>query len=293
MLSQSISRLFVWGMLCCVGLFMSGCGGGSDEINATPEDVDESTPVEITEDEYAAFEAPADSVLMDEQVEQYLKTSLLQFDLIREHSTRIHERVARMEQRDQEGGTFAGLRNMMDAGRTVMEFGNVVGGSFIRSARTLGYNPAEMEWVRDRMSETAAYLAYAPVREGMRQGALETRASIEAMRDEMEAGGASNGYSQEDLDATLQQMDEAEQAFDTEPAGAVARNMEVLHRARPNVTDEMWTAVGLSTGAMGLMGFSGLADPNDEEAQAKLDEFRTLYTDALENRVTPGMEADG
>lgn len=281
---RSISRTLVWGVLLCVGSFAAGCGGGE----TTPEDVDENTPVAITEAEYDAFDAPADSVLTDDQVEQYLKTSLLQFDLIRKHSERIHERVDRMEKRDQEGGAMAGLRNMMDAGRTVMEFGNVVGGSFIRSARTLGYNPAEMEWVRERMTETASYMAYAPAREGMLQGAQEARAGFEAMRD-----AEGSGYSAEEIEAMLQNVDEMERSLDTEPAGAVARNIAVLHRARPNVTDEMWTAIGLSTGAMGLMGLSGLADPNDEEAQAKLDEFRTLYTDALENRVTPGMEREG
>ena len=33
----------------------------------------------------------------------------------------------------------------------------------LRSARTLGYNPAEMEWVRDRMAEVSGYLVAKPM----------------------------------------------------------------------------------------------------------------------------------
>lgn len=289
MMQRWILRLLMWSTLLGLLVAAAGCGGGSDSMDVAPDEVDESTPATITDTERAAFEAPPDSVLTSEQVEQYLKTSLLQFDLVRKHSEAIQERVAEMEQRDQEGGAFAGLRNMMDAGRTMMEFSEVIGGSFVRSARALGHNPAEMEWVRERMTEAAAYLAYAPARDGMREGAEEARAEFEAMRREMEDGGTAGGYSQEDFDAILQYTEAMERSMDVEPTGAVADNIEVLHRARPNVTDAMWTTIGLSAGTMGLAALAGLSDPNDEEARAQLDDLRTLYTDALENRVTPGM----
>lgn len=259
-------------------------------MDATPEDVDEDTPLAITEDERADFDEPADSLLTEAQVDAFLKTSLLQFDLVKKHSERLHERVAGMEKRSEDGGALAGLRTLMDAGRTAVEFGDVFGGSYIRSARTLGYNPAELEWVRDRMAEVAALTAFEPLRTSMAEGARESRAAIEAMRAQMEASGQE--YSEEDLEESLRELDTMEQEAEQAPSGATARNLELLRRAKPNVTDEMWTALGLSAGSFGLVGFAGLADPNDQEAQQQLTELRSLYTDALENRVSQGMERE-
>ncbi|HEU0300985.1 MAG TPA: hypothetical protein VFR37_16095, partial [Longimicrobium sp.] len=74
-------------------------------------------------------------------------------------------------------------------------------------------------------------------------------------------------------------------------SSAVARNIEVLRRARPNVTESMWTWVSLAS-ATGILGLGGLADPNDSTAARNFAEIRQVYTDALANRVTPGMEAD-
>ena len=73
--------------------------------------------------------------------------------------------------------------------------------------------------------------------------------------------------------------------------GAVARNIEVLRRARPNVTDHMWQLVSLAS-LSGILGLHGLADPADTSAARNFREIRQVYTDALANRVTPGMEAD-
>jgi hypothetical protein len=53
----------------------------------------------------------------------------------------------------------------------------------------------------------------------------------------------------------------------------------------------MWTAVALVGGPAGLLGLNGLADPNDTTAQRQLTEWRRIYTDALANKVTPGLEA--
>src|SRR6202008_1617960 len=118
-----------------------------------PADVDQDAPAAVTEREVASFRAPADSVLTPSQVEAYLKTRLLQFDLIRREAPALHERVARMEERGKDGGVLSGLRNMADAGSLMVRYTDLIGGSFVRSARSLGYNPAEMEWVRERMVE--------------------------------------------------------------------------------------------------------------------------------------------
>jgi hypothetical protein len=52
----------------------------------------------------------------------------------------------------------------------------------------------------------------------------------------------------------------------------------------------MWSQIGLAGGGMGLLALSGLGDANDTATTRKLNEFRAVYTDALNNRVTPGLE---
>lgn len=267
-------------------VFAVGCGGAADTPGTSTEDVDETTPVEVTDEERSAFRAPADSVLSDEQVTMFLNASLLQFDLIREHSAALHDRLAKMEKRSEEGGAFAGLRNLMDAGRTAAEFADVFGGSYIRASRTLGYNPAELEWVREQLAETASYFAFAPVGASLDQSLQEARASLAAMQAELEEAEVEDESGMADL---LSDMESDQTWAEMMPQGAVARNMEIIRRTRPEVTDPMWAAIGFSAGTLG---FVGLSDPNDPEVQEKLDEFRQLFTDALANRVSPGMESE-
>lgn len=277
--------------LLAFSMLVSGCRGNSDSMDATPDDVDEDTPVEITEEERADFDAPADSVLTDEQVTMYLKASLLQFDLVRKHGERLQERMEKMEERAEKGGTLAGLRNLMDAGSTLVEYGDLIGGSLIRSSRTLGYNPAEIEWVRERMSEMSGYVMFKPMQEAFAQSAEVARQNLEEMQSALAENGEESGFTEEDIAAALQNIDETENTSYNVPP-SVLKNIEVLHDAKPNVTDQMWSAIGLTGGTMGLVALSGLNDPNDLEAQQKLDEYRQLFTDALENRVSPGMEND-
>ncbi|MBW3609853.1 MAG: hypothetical protein KY463_16280, partial [Actinobacteria bacterium] len=104
----------------------------------------------MTEKEEASFTPPADSSLTPQQVEAYLTTSLLQFDLVRTEAGGMQK----MEERAKDGGVMAGLRNISDAAGMM----DRIGGSYVRSARTLKYNPAEMEYVRERMGEVGAFL---------------------------------------------------------------------------------------------------------------------------------------
>lgn len=269
---------------------LAACGG-RDSSEVTPEDVDESTSIVVTDQERRSFSPPRDSVLTTAQVEAYLKTSLLQFDLVRQHSEGLHSRVQEMEQRAERGGTIAGLRNLMEAGRTMVEFGDLIGGSYIRSARSLGYNPAEMDWVRERMAEVAMHLTLKPMQQAARDGAQQMRVQAETLRQQLAESGDQSGFSEEHIRGLLEMAGQAEgntEQYQASPA--VQASLEVLNRARPNVSEPMWSAIGITGGASGLLVLSGLADPNDQEAQKKLDEFRQLFTDALENRVTPGME---
>jgi hypothetical protein len=272
------------------GLFLlAACGGadaGETDVAAAPEDVDMEQAATISEKELAAFKAPADSALTPQQVEAYIKTSLLQFDLIRAEAPKIHEKVKAMEERAKDGGLMAGLRNAAEGVGAMAQAGDLVGGSFVRSARTLGHNPAEMEYVRERMGEISAYLMTRPMIEGQ-------VAMAQQMKQQAEAYRGQPGFSDAQIAEMIKQAEEMERSA-RENAGvarSVAANHKVLQGFRSNVTDQMWLGLGFAGGASGLMGLSGLADPADAEAQKKLTEFRQLFTDALGNKVTPGMES--
>jgi hypothetical protein len=267
-----------------LGAALAACGGGDDsEAGATPEDVDQETSVAVTDKEEASFTAPADSSLTPQQVEAYLKTSLLQFDLVRKEAGGVQK----MEERAQGGGVIAGLRNLSDAAGMV----DRIGGSYVRSARTLKYNPAEMEYVRERMGEVGAFLAMKPMIEGQVQAAQQMRQQATELRAQM-ASGQLQGYTEENIKAIEDQAAEMERMAKEQmgTSTAVGRNLEVLRRARPAVTEPMWTAVGFAGGSAGLLGLSGLANPQDTAAQRQLNDWRRVYTDALANRVSAGME---
>lgn len=269
-------------------LATAACGGGDadTEMTVRPDEVDAKSEATPTEREASAFRAPADSVLTPEQVNAYLRTTLLQFDLIRQEAPGLHERVARIDERAQKGGVIAGLRNVADGVSVMASYGDMIGGSFVRSARTLGYNPAEMEWVRERMNDVSGHMMTRPMFEMALSQARTMREQAEQYRDQP-------GWD----DATIQQMIESADAAEKTAreqlaaSGALNANLEVLRRARPNVTDHMWASVALAGGAGGLFALSGLGNPQDTTAQRTMDEWRRVFTDAMENRVTPGLEA--
>jgi len=269
----------------CGGDDNAQVAGNSQAENA--EAVDQSSSATATEKEVASFNAPADSVLTPQQVEAFLRTTLVQFDLIRQEAPQYHAKVAEMEKRGENGGLIAGLRNAADAGGVLVGFGDLVGGSYVRSARSLSLNPAEMEWVRERMAEVSIALAMQPMLEANVQMAQSLRQQAEQYRGQP-------GFDDAQIQEMLRNADEMEKAAREQMSGgavAVTRNMEVLRRARPNVTNHMWTAVALVGGSGGLLGLTGLADPNDTTAVRQMNEWRRVYTDALANQVTPGLEA--
>lgn len=271
---------------------LAACGGGEPgaESGATPDEVDAEAPATVTEEEQAAFTPPADSLLTAAQVDAYLKTALLQFDLVRKESEGFHEQAKRMEERSKDGGVIAGLRNVADAASFMTRFADVIGGSYVRAARTLEYNPAEMEWVRERMGEVGIYLAIGKQAEAASASMASTfREQAQQMRQQLEAGTL-QGYTEEDVRNLEQQAEEMERNAQGGEHGAAQRNAAVLKQARPNVTEKMWAGVAFSSGMQGWGALSGLANPQDTTAQRTLTEWRTLYTDALANRVTAGME---
>ncbi len=259
-------------------LLLAACGGDASDVksNARPEDVDQDAPATVTETEQSAFTAPADSVITEEQVNKYLKTAILQFDLLRKEAPELYARANKMEERAKDDGMLSGLKNFADAASWLAEYGDLVGGSFIRSARSLGYNPAEMEWVRERMGEVSGYLMVKPFEAMGAEMAKTQRQMAESMKGMI---------SDEEYRTMIAQADSAEaEAAKPSVEGAVLRNMEVLKKSRPNVTDDMWMAVAMA-GATGLLGLPGLADPNDTTAQRQMTEWRAIYQATLENRA--------
>jgi ElaB/YqjD/DUF883 family membrane-anchored ribosome-binding protein len=269
-------------------LLAAACGGDKPgEMSAKPSDVDQSSPIEPTEKEIAAFNAPADSTLTPRQVEAYLKATLLQYDLIRDEAPGLRQRALAMEKRGEKGGLINGLRNVAAAGSLISDYGELVVGSYPRASRTLGYNPAEMEWVRERMGEVSAYVMARPVQEAMLKQAQQMRQMAESYRGQP-------GFNDEQIAEMIRNADEAEQQARNEmqTGGSAVRNYQVLRRARSNVTDPMWITVAFA-GATGLMALpASLSADSDTTAQRQLNEWRQVYTDALANRVTPGMEPE-
>lgn len=271
-------------------LFLAACGGGdqAQETQAASVDaVDQKSSPAATERELASFSAPADSVLTTGQVQAFLRTTLLQYDLIRQEAPRYQEQAAKMAQRAEksDGGLVAGLRNAVDAGGLMVGMGDLIGGSYVRAARSQGLNPAEMEWVGQRMAEVGAWLAMRPMMEA-------SLTAAQAMRQQAEQYRGQPGFDDATVNEMLKNAEESEKQAreQLQAASAVTRNLEVMRRARPNVTDHMWTAVALASG--GILGLTGLVDLQDTTAQRQMMEWRRVYTDALANQVTPGMEAD-
>jgi hypothetical protein len=217
-------------------------------------------------------------------VEAYLRTSLTQFDLIRSEAPALHQQVAEMEKRGKSGGLISGLRNAAEGIGAMSHWADLVGGSYVRSARTLKYNPAEMEYVRERMGAVSGYLMAKPMQDAGRQMAVQMRQQAEAMKGQP-------GVDQAQIDQMLASAAEMEKnAAETGVSPAIRQNLDALRRARGNVTEPAWMQIGFASGGMGILALSGLGDPADTATTRKLNEFRTLYTDALNNRVTPGTE---
>lgn len=284
--SPRLRRVLALGMIATV----AACGGndnaadGGSESGATADEVDQKSEAGVTESERSAFTAPADSSLTPQQVDAYLRTSLLQFDLIRAEAPNLHRQAQAMEERAKDGGLMSGLRNAAQGIGAMAHWADLVGGSYVRSARTLKHNPAEMEYVRERMAAVSTYLMMKPMQDMARQSADQLRQQANAMKGQ-------EGVTDEQVQAMLQQADQMEQnASDSNASPALRQNLDAVHRARTNVTDAMWTQIGLAGGGMGLLALTGLGDPQDTATVNKLNQFRQLYTDALANKVTPGME---
>jgi hypothetical protein len=272
------------------GVLLSGCGDDHAPDRSSFTSFEPGSPTEITPAEVADFQVPSDGVLTESQITGYLRTSLLQFDLVREGSGRLARGMETMQQRESWGRALAQLQNRITATQTPLETAELVGDSFVRSARTLGYNPVEMEWVREQMAEISATLMMSSLQDGAARAASELREQVRSIQDQQPGGPPPDGTA-EYLRQLLATADEIEAASHQGGGPSPARDVQALRRARPAVTDEMWVAIGFAGGASGLMALTGWSDPGNTEIQAHLDEWRRLFADALENRASPALIA--
>lgn len=231
---------------------------------------------EISPSEHAAFQAPADSSLTPEQVDRYLRTALGQFDILRAEAPATRKQLAAMR-RDSKPAVSAPPGAKRPKSQQAL-WGDFVDATYVRAARKLGYNPAELWYVRHRISAAGGHLLA-----GEMQGSKSQAASL--FRQQAEAMRGAPGVTQAQIDAMLKA---AAQAEGQEPVRAVpprlAQNVEALRRARGEISDAAW---GRVAGVAAGVGVTDLGRIPDGQIGRKLDELTTLYQAALANREPP------
>ena len=231
---------------------------------------------EPTQAERAAFAAPADSSLTAAQVDRYLRTALRQFEMLETEAPAMRERLAAAPERAPAApGQPKGRR---PKSRQAL-WGDFVDATFVRSARALGYNPAELWYVRKRLSIVSGHLMAAEAHASSDESAALFRQQAEAMR-------GAPGVDPAQIEAMLRAAERAEQVEQqsrpTPPR--VAQNLEALRRARGALSPAAWRRVaGVAAG----IGMSDLGRIPEAEARQRLQGFRMLYRRALENREPP------
>jgi hypothetical protein len=157
-------------------------------------------------------------------------------------------------------------------------WGDFVDASFVRSARKLGYNPAEMWYVRDRMSAVRSHLLTSELQVSQDQAAELFRRQAEAMR-------TAPGATKADRDRQLQAAAQAERQ-PSRPAASplIAQNLSALRQARTRLSDAAWDRIGSVAAGVEV---SGLGERPEAELGRRLEELRQLHLHAVANREPP------
>lgn len=233
---------------------------------------------EISAAERAAFTAPADSTLTAEQVERYLRTMVAQFELIAAEAPSMRRQIAAGE--DSAQAAQAGARRDSPTKR----WSDFLAATYVRAARRADANPAEMEYVGDRMRQVSGYLS-------ARQAQASGGQMAELLRQQAEALRTHPDVPPEQIRQMLQAAEASERQTVQPAPPSLQQNLDVLRRTRGNVTDAMWLRIAGVSGGVGLMALGDMADTTASGAVARLAELRELYTHALENRAFPPADA--
>jgi hypothetical protein len=245
---------------------------GALAASACFRDRDADSP-EISVDERAAFTAPADSSLTPDQVERYLRTMLAQFELVAAEAPSMRRQIA--------AGDGA-VAKQAGTGRDspMKRWSDFLTATYVRAARRADANPAEMEYVGDRIRRVGGYLQGRQAQASGGQMAALLRQQAEALRSHADVPP-------EQIDQMLQAADAAERQTVQPAPPAVQQNLDVLRSTRGRVTEPTWVRVAAVSGGVGLMALGDMADTTASGPVAQLSELREMYTAALENRAHP------
>lgn len=187
---------------------------------------------------------------------------LAQFELVKAEAPALRARIEAAE----------------GAGDPAMKrWSDFLASAYVRAARRAGANPAEMEFVGERMQAVGRYLA---TRESQASGpklAAVLREQAEGMRGQPAMQGQ--------VEMLLRSAEQAERQTVAPPPPRLQQNLEVLTRERRNVTDAMWGRIAQVSGGVGLMALGGMADTTSAGVVAQLDELGAVFQAALENRA--------
>lgn len=223
---------------------------------------------DLTAAEQAAFTAPADSSLTVEQVDRYLRTVVAQLELMQAEAPAMRQRLAAARHEREQTGRGERARSPQALLAELSE------AAFVRAARRQRYEPAELWYVRIRLSQVSGYLLASRMHDSRDEAAELFRQQAAAMR-------GAPGVTQAQIDAMLQAAAQAEQQTERPPSPRLAQNLETLRRARGALSDSAWGRVAAVAAGMAL---PVLDDLPEAEVQHRLEKLRQLHLHALENR---------
>jgi hypothetical protein len=226
----------------------------------------------ITDAERAAFAAPADSSLTAKQIDQYLRTALAQLEMLRAEAPAARERLAVAERERVQ--TTPTTRKGPRPKSPQAQWSEFVNATFVRSARKLGYNPAELDYVRGRFSAVSGHLLAVQMHGFTDEGAALFRQQAEMMR-------GTPGVSQAQIETMLRAAAQAEEQKAPAARPGVEQNLGVLRRAYGAVSDAIW---GEIAGVAAGIRLSELRALSDAERGRELDKLRQLHQQVLETR---------
>ncbi|HTE17887.1 MAG TPA: hypothetical protein VK689_05840 [Armatimonadota bacterium] len=229
---------------------------------------------ELTAVERAAFKAPADSGLTVKQVDAYLRTTLAQLELLRKEGPAMRAQLAVQPRQPAQSSAVA--KGPRPKSRQAL-WGDFVDAAFIRSARKLRYAPAELLYVRHRISAVSGHLLAGEMHASRDDAAALFRQQAQAMR-------GTPGVSQAQVDAMLQAAEQAERQTARTPDPRLEGNLDVLRQAHAGVGDAGWGSIASVASGVGI---TELGEAPDAEFTRRLDELRQLHLEALENRAPP------
>lgn len=224
----------------------------------------------ISLEERAAFTAPADSSLAVEQVDHYLRATLAQLELIGEEAATVRDSLARLRMARREAARSGAPRPRAPAAI----WSDFLDAAYIRGSRRMGYNPAELWFVRQRVAMVGGHLMAQQAHAGKDQAAALFRQQAELLRSQP-------GVPAEQVDAMLRAAEEAERQPPPPSPPRLLQNLEALRRARSTLGDSAWVRLaGVAAGGE----ITALGELPETEMTVRLDSLQQVFRFAVESQ---------